>query len=154
VVYSGFGFVEAIAKLGVERRVHTTGENKMILDPFRPEKEGDIAHLKSLQDDVHNMFVDLVKERRGAVLSTDPEIFSGLFWSGQTALGLGLVDATGDLRSVLREKFGEKVRTKVIGGGRALFSRRAFGLDGLGAALAETMVAELDERALRARYGR
>lgn len=155
VVSAGFGFPEAIKKLGVERRVYTSGESKVILDPFQPEKKADVARLKAVQEEIHELFIDLVKGRRGEVLRDDPDIFSGLFWSGKSAVSLGLADRIGDLRSVVEEKFGKKARIKVIGGGRSPFPRRMFGLGSeFGEALTGSIAAELEERALRARYGR
>ena len=154
VVSAGFGFPEAIKKLGVERRVYTAGESKVILDPFQPEKKADVERLKALQEEIHELFIDLVKGRRGEVLRDDPDIFSGLFWSGKSAVSLGLADRVGDLRSVVEEKFGKKARIKVIGGERSPFPRRMFGLGSqLGEALTGSIAAELEERALRARFG-
>lgn len=154
VISAGFGFVEAIGKIGVERRVYTAGENKMVLDPFQPEKKQDVERLKDLQEEVHEMFIDLVKSRRGDVLSDDPDLFTGLFWSGKRAVSLGLADRTGDLRSVLREKYGEKMRMKVISTEKGFLARRlGFGA-GLVRSLVEPVLGELDDRAMRARYGR
>jgi len=154
VVSAGFGFPEAIKKLGVERRIYTAGESKAILDPFQPEKKADVKRLKAVQEDIHEMFIDLVKERRGEVLRDNPEIFSGLFWAGKSAVSLGLADRIGDLRSVVEEKFGKKARIKVIGGARAPFPRRLFGLGApFGEALVGAVTGELEERALRARFG-
>jgi len=158
VISAGFGFVEAIGKLGIERRVYTAGENKAVLDPFQPEKEEDVERLKALQEEVHEMFVDLVKSRRSDVLSDDPDLFTGLFWSGKRAVSLGLADRLGDLRGVLQEKFGEKVRMKVISAEKSFLGRRlGFGA-GIATPLAETVLeaglGELDDRAMRARYGR
>lgn len=163
VVSGGFGFVDLIKKIGVERRVHTAGQNKATLDPFRPERPEDVEHLKTLQLDVHKTFIDLVKSRRGAKLSDHPDLFSGLFWSGTRGLDLGLVDRIGDLRTVLRSHYGEKVRLQVIGQKRGLFglrggagaSRVLGGLDltDLGASLGSGIVSAAEERALWARYG-
>jgi signal peptide peptidase SppA len=115
VVYAGFGFVEAIGKLGIDRRLHTAGSRKAILDPFGPEREEDVAHLLSVQRDIHTAFIDQVKARRGAKLKgDDAELFSGAFWAGRTALGLGLVDAIGELRTVAQEKFGETVQLRPV----------------------------------------
>ncbi len=154
VVSAGFGFVEAINKLGIERRVYTAGENKSVLDPFKPEKAEDIERLKALQEEVHEMFVDLVKSRRGDVLADDPELFTGLFWSGKRAVSLGLADSIGDLRAVLQERYGKKVRMKVLSGEKSFLGRKL----GFGTGLAERftamIVGEMDERAMRARYGR
>jgi len=154
VVSAGFGFVEAIRKLGVERRVYTAGEAKVILDPFQPEKPEDVARLRAIQDEVHEMFIDIVRSRRGAVLADNPDLFSGMFWSGKTAVSLGLADRTGDLRSVLRERYGDKVRPRLISHERALFGWRQAGLGrSLGEGLTEAALDGLEERTLRARYG-
>ncbi len=166
VVSAGFGFAEAIARLGIERRVHTAGESKAILDPFRPEREEDVLHLKSIQQEVHESFIALVKERRGDVLAEAPDLFSGLFWTGSTGRDLGLVDGLGDIRSTLRARFGDKVRMRLIGGQRSLFSRKQGVGVAIGAALAdaqaggaltrgwaEDALATLEHRALWARYG-
>jgi signal peptide peptidase SppA len=155
VVSAGFGFVEAMRKIGVERRVYTSGESKVILDPFQPEKPEDVARLKAIQEEVHDLFIDLVRSRRGDVLAKDnPDIFSGMFWSGKTAVSLGLADRIGDLRAVLREKYGEKVRLKLFSTERSFFGKKGIGLFGAaGAAFAESALAEMEERASRARYG-
>lgn len=112
VIASGFGFVKAIEKMGIERRVHTQGENKSILDPFKPEKEADIEIIHSVQKDIHNAFKDLVSTRRDGKLDEEQRdrIFSGEFWSGEQALELGLVDGIDDMYHFMRQKFGEKVK--------------------------------------------
>ena len=154
VVSQGFGFVEALDKLGVERRVFTAGENKATLDPFLPVREDDVEHLKGLQLDVHKVFIDLVKDRRGARLSEHPDLFTGRFWSGERARELGLVDAIGDLRSTLRDHYGDKVRFKAIAPQKGLFGRRTGGLGvGVGAGLAEAGLAAVAEREAFSRYG-
>jgi signal peptide peptidase SppA len=154
VVSAGFGFVEAMHKLGIERRVYTSGESKVILDPFQPEKPEDVARLKAIQEEVHDLFIDLVRSRRGDVLAKDnPDIFSGMFWSGKTAVSLGLADRTGDLRAVLRERFGADVRLKLFSGERGFPFRRGSGMAGaLGAGLADALSAELQEQIARERY--
>jgi len=151
VVSAGFGFVGALQKLGIERRVHTAGHAKVILDPFQPEKPEDVARLKAIQEEVHDLFIDLVKRRRGAVLADNPDIFSGLFWSGRTAVALGLADRTGDLRSILAEKFGKDVRMKMIAQTRSPFALRP----GLAVvdALVDRLAAEVEDRLTRARFG-
>lgn len=159
VVSAGFGFEKLIEKIGVERRVYTAGESKAMLDPFKPEKESDVQHLKALQRDVHDMFIDLVRSRRGERLADDPTLFSGAFWSGIRGLELGLVDRVGDLRSYLRGRFGEKMRMVPIAPKRGVLAR--FGGGGAGglasAALAANMVegaiSTLEERAHWARFG-
>ena len=155
VVSQGFGFVGLIDKLGIERRVHTAGGRKAILDPFRPEVPEDVDHLLRLQEEVHDDFADLVRDRRGGKLAPDPELFSGLFWTGRKGLSLGLVDALGDLRGLAEERFGEKVRLKLFAPEKSWPWRR--GGSGLAAATAGCVVegaaAALEERALWARYG-
>ena len=116
VISASFGFQEAINKLGIERRVYTTGKAKGSLDPFKPENQNDIVMLKNVQNDIQNAFVELVTSRRGdRLIENNDEIFTGAFWSGEQALKLGLIDGIGELRSVLRLRFGKKVRIKFIG---------------------------------------
>ncbi len=162
VVSAGFGFTGLIDKLGIERRVYTAGENKSMLDPFQPARDSDIEHLKSLQRDVHDMFIDLVRSRRGTKLSDEPTLFTGAFWSGARGVELGLVDDLGDLRSHLRERFGDKLRLAAIEPKRGLLSRfggdRGVGVAGRvsGAFVGEAVdhaVAVVAERALWSRYG-
>jgi signal peptide peptidase SppA len=154
VVSAGFGFVELMQKVGVERRVHTSGESKAQLDPFLPEKPDDVARLKAIQEEVHDHFIEIVRTRRGELLSKDQEhdLFSGRFWSGKTAISLGLADRAGDIREVLKEKFGDKVRFKLFSTGRSFFGQRGVGIGALGAGAADRLIAELDERALWDRY--
>lgn len=167
VVSGGFGFHELIARWGVERRLYTTGENKAILDPFKPEDPKDVARLRTIQDRIFSSFKDLVKTRRGArlVLDDESELFSGAFWAGEDALALGLVDGIGELRSTLRAKFGEKVRLRLIQppatGLVGRLMRRGPAQDGaagfLGAAAGlldpREAIGALEERALWARLG-
>jgi signal peptide peptidase SppA len=154
VVTAGFGFVEAMRKLGVERRVYTSGDAKVILDPFQPEKPEDVARLKAIQEEVHEHFIDIVRTRRGDVLAKerDADIFSGQFWSGKTAVSLGLADGAGDLRSVLRGRYGENVRLKLFSTERSFLGRRGGGIGGAGAAVAQAFIAELEEQSLWRRY--
>ncbi|GAA5103352.1 S49 family peptidase [Bartonella jaculi] len=114
VVSASFGFPELLKKIGVERRVYTAGKNKVTLDPFQSEKKADIEHLKSLQLEVHQTFIDLVKERRAAKLSNDPDIFTGMFWSGKKSVELGLIDGLNDVRSVIKERFGDDAKLRLI----------------------------------------
>jgi signal peptide peptidase SppA len=155
VVSAGFGFQGLIDKIGVERRVHTAGDNKAMLDPFRPERAEDVARLKTLQADVHDTFIGLVRDRRGSALADDPELFSGAFWSGTKAVSLGLADRVGELRTVLRERYGEHVEMKPITSERGLLRRR-LGLasgDGLALGLVERVIALVEERLLWNRFG-
>jgi len=164
VISAGFGFSGAIKKLGVERRVHTAGTNKSVLDPFLPEKKEDVAHLKSLQMDVHEAFKDIVRSRREAQLKGEEnELFSGLFWAGDKALERGLVDDIGTLQEVLQSKFGEDVIIKTIEA-KSGFSLRKLLLPGgaasvdsaaraAGQGVAAGALALAEERALWSRYG-
>ncbi|MGC1357726.1 MAG: S49 family peptidase, partial [Xanthobacteraceae bacterium] len=123
VVGGSFGFDKLIAKVGIERRLYTSGEHKAMLDPFLPENAGDVERLKKLQQEIHEGFIALVKSRRGIKLKgPEDALFSGEYWTGNRALELGLIDGIGELRSTLRERFGEKVVTPVIAGDRSFFS--------------------------------
>ncbi|PHP67077.1 S49 family peptidase [Zhengella mangrovi] len=155
VISAGFGFPELLKKIGVERRVYTAGSNKSVLDPFQPEKEEDIERLKSLQLDIHKTFIDLVKSRRGDRLADDPELFTGAFWAGEAGLRMGLVDGIGDMRSFLKERYGEKTRLKLISPPRGLFGRRGlFGFSaGSGAQAVEAIADAANERAWWGRLG-
>lgn len=111
VIYSGFGFSGVLKKYGVERRVHTAGKSKAFMDPFMAEKKADVDHLKGLQLELFKYFQDLVIERRGKRLKgSKAKVFSGLVWTGEEALKLGVIDGIGDMSKVLKERFGEKVR--------------------------------------------
>jgi len=124
VVSAGFGFQEMIRKIGVERRVHTSGRNKAILDSFQPEKEEEIAYLKDLQEQIHAVFIDLVKGRRGTRLADNDDLFTGLFWVGEKARELGLADSIGDMRSDLKARYGARTQLKLISPARGFFGRR------------------------------
>ena len=157
VISAGFGFVGLIDRIGVERRVYTSGKSKSVLDPFKPENKSDVAYLKSLQEEIHGVFIDLVKESRGERLGDDPDLFTGKFWTGRRGIELGLVDALGDIRTVLRERFGEKVQTRVISAPRGLFGRRALAGSGstsdIGAGAVSELASLADEEALWRSYG-
>ena len=153
VISAGFGFVEALRKLGVERRVHTSGDSKSMLDPFQPERPEDIDHLLNLQADVHDAFKTLVKSRRGAKLNgSDSELFSGAFWSGRQALAKGLIDGIGHVHGVLQDRFGEQVVIRAVSAPQGWGFRRL----GFGAAapdIAAAAIAAIETRALWARFG-
>ncbi len=163
VISSGFGFVEAIDKLGIQRRVYTAGRSKAILDPFLPEKSEDIERLLALQRDAHDVFIGTVKERRaGKLKGPDTELFSGAFWSGKQALEYGLIDGISDIRTRMREIYGDDVKLKVVPIDRpGILSRlrRTPSLDGLSqlttgnATLTDELLSTLETRALWARYG-
>ena len=111
VISSGFGFVELLEKLGVERRVYTEGKNKSMLDPFQKENPQDVKRLKELQGDIYTTFTNIVKSRRGDKLKKpDSKLFTGEFWTGRKSLELGLIDGIGELTSVMQERYGERVK--------------------------------------------
>ena len=117
VVSSGFGFPDLLEKIGVERRVYTAGTSKAMLDPFAPEKQSDVTHLRALQSQLHEQFIDYVKARRGSRLNgAEDELFSGAFWAGSTALQMGLIDQIGTLHQVLEQKFGSAFKIVSISG--------------------------------------
>lgn len=155
VISSGFGFTEAIKKLGIQRRLHTAGDNKSFMDPFSPERKKDVERLKNIQGDMHETFRSYVSDRRGEKLSDDPEIFSGAFWTGAKAVDLGLVDEVGEIRQVLHDRFGDQVRTPVIKADRSWFARR-FGASAVGpddvSMWADGLVAAVEERFTWDRY--
>jgi signal peptide peptidase SppA len=163
VIYAGFGFVGLIDKIGVERRVHTAGERKMMLDGFQPEKPEDIVRLKALQAEIHKDFADLVRERRGKKIeAAEAQLFTGEFWSGRQALELGLVDGIIDVRTKMRELYGENVRLKLVSGERGLFRRRIPGiLSAFDASMArqaaigiaDEAISAIEARAIWARFG-
>ncbi len=154
VVYAGFGFEHAIEKLGIERRLITAGRYKGMLDAFQPLKPDEVERLVALQAEIHRHFIALVEMRRSGKLSTaNGDLFTGEFWSGAKAKELGLVDGVSDLRSVLRQRFGERVTLKLQSAERSLFRRRAAGLLDGDASLPAAALVALEERALWARYG-
>jgi signal peptide peptidase SppA len=168
VISSGFGFDKAIQKLGVERRVYTSGLSKGSLDPFVPEKADDIERLKALQRDVHDVFIGVVKDRRaGKLTAPDAELFSGAFWSARQSLEFGLIDGITDLRTKMRSLHGDKVRLVPVNmGGGGLLSRlrpnpssNAFGLRGVAFpglqlnGIGDDLVSTLEARALWSRFG-
>ena len=158
VISGGFGFHEALGKIGVERRVHTAGENKSTLDPFRPEDPEDVARLEAMLDELHQQFIALVKDRRGDKLADDDELFSGRFWTGAAAAEKGLVDGTAQLGDFLRDRYGKDARIKRItpeSGSllkRLLSGGEAFAPQGM--IDADDLIAAGERRALWARFGR
>lgn len=149
VIFSSFGFVDLIKKIGVDRRIYTEGKNKAILDPFLPEENENIEILKDAQRDIFESFKDLVKSRRGDKLKNEEKLFTGAFWSGKKAAELGLVDAVCDMRSKMKEKFGEKVEIKNITAKKGLlksfFSEKS--------ALSESLISKLEERVKFNQFG-
>ncbi|HET7679419.1 MAG TPA: S49 family peptidase [Xanthobacteraceae bacterium] len=160
VVGGSFGFDKLMEKVGVERRLYTSGERKAMLDPFLPEKPEDVKRLKQIQNEIHDAFIALVKDRRGPKLAgPEKTLFSGEYWTGLTAVELGIVDAIGDVRSFLRERYGEEVLLPLVAPDRSFFGRRLRGvasdLDLLAGhpGWAEDMLSALEARALWSRYG-
>jgi len=160
-ISGGFGFVEAIEKLGVERRIYASGTAKSQLDPFKRENPEDVARLTQILEEIHDAFIGVVKERRGAQIEApDTEVFSGAFWSAPRAMELGLIDGITDLRTKMQELHGEKVRLRVVPlsrGGLLSMLRRLnmerLGLTGSGGALADDLLSAAEARALWYRYG-
>jgi serine protease SohB len=159
VVGGSFGFPKLMEKLGVERRLYTSGDRKVMLDPFQPEKPEDVKRIKGIQKEIHHHFIALVEERRaGKLKSNEKTLFSGEFWTAPTAIELGLADSIGDLRSTLRERYGEKVRMPLVSESRGFLSRRIPGLSSLEnlartPGLADDFISALEARALWGRYG-
>jgi signal peptide peptidase SppA len=163
VVGGSFGFQELIKKIGVERRLYTAGAHKAMLDPFLPENPDDVARVKALQREIHAIFIALVKQSRGSKLTgADDVVFTGEYWAGETSISLGLADAIGDLRSTLRARYGDKVKTPVIAPASGMLSgllgRRSAGagalvsLEGL-SGLPDELISALETRAIWAKFG-
>jgi signal peptide peptidase SppA len=141
VIGGGFGFPTALARLGIERRLYTAGENKARLDPFSPERPEDVAFTHELLEQLHTRFKDWVRARRGVRINgNEPAIFDGGWMLGERALRLGLVDRLGDLDLVLREQGGGKLRAKVFR------PRRRSLLSRLPRLMAEAAVEVIEER--------
>jgi signal peptide peptidase SppA len=163
VVGGSFGFQEAIKRLGIERRLYTAGAHKAMLDPFLPENPDDVAKLKALQREIHQIFIALVKESRGARLKgSDDTLFTGEYWAGDSSIALGLADSIGDLRSTLRARYGEKVLTPVIAQPTGLLSgllgRKSPGAGQLSAmesmaGLPDELISAVETRAIWAKFG-
>ncbi len=155
VISAGFGFADFIERHGIERRIHAAGPRKGMLDPFRPEVSEDVASLLDLQSEMHESFKANVRARRGRRLKGEDEVlFSGAFWTGGQAVGLGLIDGLGDMQTILRERFGEDVRVRPITRRSSLRRRIGVGTNGVRPGdLALEVVAALDEWAMWKRFG-
>lgn len=145
VISASFGFQDLIARYGVERRVYTAGEEKSFLDPFRDADPDDVARLKRIQGQMHENFIDWVKERRGAALTRD-DIFTGEFWTGGEAVSLGLADELGHLVPKIKEMYGDKTRFAVSKPRRSMWRR-------LGAPGAGEVLSAAEDRLAFARFG-
>ncbi len=146
VISGSFGFHELLRKTGIERRLYTAGTEKSLLDPFLPQKPEDIERIRDLQKQIHDEFIAHVKTCRGAHLS-DEDVFTGRFWLGERAVELGLIDEIGHLTPVMTEMFGEKIRFRQYGLRNRL-------LGSLGIRLAEDVLTVVEERIMRAGFGR
>lgn len=146
VISSSFGFHELMQRQGIERRVHTAGKDKSMLDPFRPEREEDVVRLKDLQRQIHDAFIAHVQSRRGAKLPEGEDLFTGEIWVGQKAVETGLADGVGHLVPTMKHRYGDKVRFRVYGMRRSMLSR--FGVSAVDAALTA-----VEDRAHFARFG-
>lgn len=146
VISAGFGAMDAIEKIGIERRVHTAGKSKSMMDPFKPEKPADVKKLKGWLDDLHVTFIDYVKSRRGAKLSDNPELFTGEVYIGSKGIDEGLVDGIGHLVPVMKDRFGDKVQFRRYGQKKPLLAR-------FGTQIVDNAMAGIEERAAFARFG-
>ena len=146
VISAGFGAHVFLQRQGIERRVHTAGRSKTLLDPFRPESEEDVARINRFLGQLHETFITHVKSRRGDRLADDPELFTGEVWIGQAAVDKGLADGIGHLVPVMKDRFGDKVTFRRYEARRPWFSR-------FGAKLTEDALSAIEERADFARYG-
>ena len=152
VITAGFGFTDLLQRIGIERRVHTAGPRKAMLDPFRAEQPEDVTRLMEIQQEIHANFKTQVRERRGSRLKGDEaELFSGEIWTAREALARGLIDGIGDLRTILRSRFGDHVKLVPVTQRRSWLQRRL--RLGLSEGWTEQALAAIEERALWARYG-
>lgn len=145
VISASFGFHELMQKQGVERRVHTAGQDKSMLDPFRPERPADVKRLKALQKKIHDNFIAHVQTSRGERLTGD-KLFTGEVWVGQYAVDNGLVDGVAHLGPKMKELFGESVRLKAFGQKKPFFSRLGFGSSA-------NMLSNMEERIFWSQFG-
>ncbi len=146
VISAGFGAPVFLARQGIERRVHTAGKSKSMLDPFSPEKEEDVTRLNRLLTQLHETFIAHVQSRRGDKLADDPDLFSGEIWVGKSAVDVGLADGVGHLVPVMKERFGDKVRFRKFDTRRPVWQR-------FGARLVNDAIHGIEERADFARFG-
>ncbi|MCC1492832.1 S49 family peptidase [Cognatishimia sp. F0-27] len=146
VISAGFGLHDLIARYGIERRVHTAGKSKSMMDPFRPEKPEDVARLDRLLGDLHETFIAQVRSRRGEKLSDNPDLFTGEIWLGQGAVDVGLADGLGQLVPVMKARYGDKVRFRRYDARKPLLAR--LGMETVAGALTQ-----LEDRAEYARFG-
>ena len=156
VISSGFGFHEAISKLGIERRVYTQGKAKSVLDPFQPAKDSDIKLIKKIQKEIHEHFINTVKTRRaGCLTQSDDILFSGEFWTGQRAVDYGLVDGINDLYSFIQDKFGDNIKVEHIEH-KQTWIKKKLGInkmsDNFASELAESIVDIAEKRLIQSKF--
>ena len=161
VIFTGFGFQELIKRYGIERRVYASGDHKGALDPFLSENNDDVERLKKAQEGIHESFKDLVRSRRlGKIDASEEKLFTGEFWTGTQALELGLIDGIGDWRSVIRERFGSKVKFNIIPQKKSWLKDRL----GIGSRISsenllssngwvDTAIGNIEERLIWGRFG-
>lgn len=146
VISAGFGLQDMISRIGVERRVHTAGKSKSLLDPFRPEHPEDVARLEGWLEQIHQSFITHVTSRRDKHLRDGVDLFTGEVWIGRSAIEVGLADGIGHIVPVLKEKFGDKVRFRVYGPKRGLLRR-------FGVSVASDAIGAVEDRLAFARFG-
>ena len=151
VISPGFGFVELLKKIGVEKRVYTSGKSKSFLDPFKAAKEDDIERLKEIQEQIHENFISYVKSRRGSKIKeiNSNEVFSGLFWVGNKAVELGLADGIGSIENIIKEKFGSKAKIKLVDQKKSFIQKK------LSSSLinGEDIIQKIEEKAMWSKFG-
>lgn len=161
VISAGFGFPQFIERFGIERRVHTAGERKGMLDPFLPENPDDVERLLSLQGDVHDTFKEMVRDRRaGKLKGSEDELFSGEFWTGSRALELGLIDGIGELTTVMQERYGKEVKFRPVADRRGWLRQRLgvmYGpspsIDAVSGNWADQLITAVEQRLIWNRFG-
>ena len=156
LISAGFGLHQLLGRLGIERRLHTAGEQKSLLDPFLPEDPSDVARLTALQQDIHQAFKEHVRRRRaGKIDEADDTLFTGDVLTGRMAMDRGLVDGIGELRAVMRARYGDKVKLRAIAAERRrlpFLSRLPF-VHGEPGSLITELADWLEARLLWARFG-
>ena len=146
VISAGFGAQDFIARHGIERRVHTAGRSKSFMDPFRPEKPEDVQRLDRLLGQIHDAFIAHIRDRRGARLADNSDLFTGEIWVGQGGVEQGLADGIGHLVPVMKQRYGDKIRFRRYAQRRPFYQR-------LGTRLIEDAITGIEERAAYARFG-
>ncbi len=146
VISAGFGLDEFISRHGISRRVYTAGNSKSMMDPFKAETPEDVDRLKGILEQIHEVFIDHVKTRRGAKLDGEQDLFNGEVRVGAKAVEAGLADGLGHMKTVMKDRFGEKCQFRTYGMKRGLLAR-------FGASAADSAFTAIEERAEFARYG-